>query len=266
MLDLTVNNPVSNNIFITACDTFNWNGVNYFNSGIYTNTLQSSNGCDSIVYLNLFVKKSTTSSTIVTACNSYVWNGNVYNSSGLYDSLFTNSQGCDSLAQVYLTIIQPLTTNLIVEACGIYSFAGNIYDTSGIYVDSLIAISGCDSIIVLDLTISDNLSASAVVSNVLCNGDSTGQIDLSVGLGIPPYTYQWSNGLTTQDISQLFGDSLYSCLITDSFGCFLDTSFLITQPSKLIVNSNNVYVEMKHLLQFIGITILDTDFLLAKLQ
>ena len=160
----------------------------------------------------------------------------------MYDSLFTNSQGCDSLAQVYLTIIQPLTSNLLVEACGIYSFAGNIYDTSGIYVDSLIAISGCDSIVVLDLTISDNLSASAVVSNVLCNGDSTGQIDLSVGLGIPPYTYQWSNGLTTQDISQLFGDSLYSCLITDSFGCFLDTSFLITQPSKIIVNPlvNNI--------------------------
>jgi hypothetical protein len=218
---LTLNYSVVNSFSDTVCDIYNWDGIVYDSSGIYSNIYTSSNGCDSIVYLNLFVKKSTTSSTIVTSCNSYVWNGNVYNSSGLYDSLFINSQGCDSLAQVYLTIIQPLTTNLTVEACGIYSFAGNIYDTSGIYFDSLIAISGCDSIVVLDLTISDNLSASAVVSNVLCNGDFTGQIDLSVGLGIPPYTYQWSNGLTTQDISQLFGDSLYSCLITDSFGCFL---------------------------------------------
>ena len=193
-------------------------------------------GCDSIVFLDLFILNSTISSTIVSSCNSYQWNGNTYTTSGLYDSVFVNSQGCDSVAQIFLTIIQPIITNLDVEACGIYSFAGNNYTLSGIYYDSLNAVSGCDSIVILDLTISNNLSATANIYDVLCYGDSTGEVDLSVGLGIPPYTYQWSNGLTTQDISQLFGDSIYSCLITDSFGCFLDTSFFISQPSALFVN------------------------------
>ena len=235
-LDLTINNSVINSISDTACDSYIWDGTVYDSSGQYTNTYSSFLGCDSIVFLDLFILNSTISSTIVSSCNSYQWNGNTYTTSGLYDSVFVNSQGCDSVAQIFLTIIQPIITNLDVEACGIYSFAGNNYTLSGIYYDSLNAVSGCDSIVILDLTISNNLSATANIYDVLCYGDSTGQIDLSVGLGIPPYTYQWSNGLTTQDISQLFGDSIYSCLITDSFGCFLDTSFFISQPSALFVN------------------------------
>ena len=235
-IDLTINYSIYNSIADTSCDSFIWDGINYDSTGQYTNIYTASNGCDSIVTLDLYILNSTTSSTIVTSCTSYDWNGVIYTSSGLYDSLFVNSLGCDSLAQIFLTIIQPIITNLSVEACGIYSFAGVTYDSSGIYTDSLIAISGCDSIVVLDLIISDNLSASAVISDVVCNGDSTGQIDITVGLGIPPYTYQWSNGSTTQDVTQLFGDSLYSCLITDSFGCYIDTFFYVSQPSPLFVN------------------------------
>ncbi len=154
----------------------------------------------------------------------------------MYDSLFVNSQGCDSLAQIYLTIIQPIITNLTIESCGIYSFGNLIYDTSGVYIDSLYGVSGCDSIVLLDLTISTNLTASANITDVDCYGNPSGEIDLSVGLGIAPYTYLWSNGSTTQDISQLFGDNLYLCSIVDSFGCTLDTSFFITQPNLLMVN------------------------------
>ena len=235
ILDLIINYSVSNSISDTACDLYVWDGVTYSSSGQYSNTYTSVNGCDSIVILDLIILNSTSSSSIVTACNSYSWNGIMYTSSGLYDSLFVNSDGCDSLAQIFLTIIPPVVTNLSVESCGIYTFGGIVYDSSGVYIDTLSAVSGCDSLVVLDLTISDNLSASAIINNVLCNGDSSGQINLSVGLGIPPYTYQWSNGATTQDIFQLFGDSIYTCLITDSFGCYLDTSFFISQPTKLQV-------------------------------
>ena len=235
ILDLIINYSVSNSISDTACDLYVWDGVSYSSSGQYSNTYTSVNGCDSIVTLDLIILNSTSSSSIVTACNSYSWNGITFTSSGLYDSLFINSSGCDSLAQIFLTIIPPVITNLSVESCGIYTFGGIVYDSSGVYVDSLSANSGCDSIVVLDLTISDNLSANAIINNVLCYGDSSGQINLSVGLGIPPYTFQWSNGATTQDIFQLFGDSTYTCLITDSFGCYLDTSFFISQPSNLQV-------------------------------
>ena len=242
IIDLIIYPIFSINETIEACDSYNFNGVIYNSSGVYSDTLLSINGCDSIRIIDLTISYSSSSTFFITACNQYMWNGVTYNSSGLYDSLFVNSQGCDSLAQIYLTIIQPIITNLTEESCGVYSFGGTIYDTSGIYTDSLTSLIGCDSIVILNLYISANLSASATITNVNCYGDASGQIDLEITLGIPPYSFIWSNGAINQDISQLFGDSLYSCSIIDSVGCDLDTSFFINQPDLLYVNPNVTHI------------------------
>ena len=45
------------------------------------------------------------------------------------------------------------------------------------------------------------LDASGVVTNATCNGSNTGAVNLTVTGGVPPYTYSWSNGATTQDIT-----------------------------------------------------------------
>ena len=46
------NQIVSQEIF-TVCDSLLWNGNTYYSSGLYVDTLQSHNGCDSIVNLDL---------------------------------------------------------------------------------------------------------------------------------------------------------------------------------------------------------------------
>ncbi|SVE57732.1 uncharacterized protein METZ01_LOCUS510586, partial [marine metagenome] len=46
-----------------------------------------------------------------------------------------------------------------------------------------------------------NISLSSSTTNVLCNGGSTGAIDLSVSGGSGSYTYSWSNGSTTEDLT-----------------------------------------------------------------
>ncbi|MEO8149224.1 MAG: T9SS type A sorting domain-containing protein [Bacteroidia bacterium] len=71
--------------------------------------------------------------------------------------------------------------------------------------------------------------------DVLCNGNSTGSIDISVNGGTPLYTYNWSNGSTNQDISGLVAGT-YTCTITDSRGCTTATSIAITQPPAVIIN------------------------------
>ena len=51
------------------------------------------------------------------------------------------------------------------------------------------------------------------ISNVSCNGGSNGAIDLTVTGGRPAYTYDWSNGAATQDISNLTAGT-YTVTIT----------------------------------------------------
>ncbi|MBK9335647.1 MAG: T9SS type A sorting domain-containing protein [Lewinellaceae bacterium] len=55
------------------------------------------------------------------------------------------------------------------------------------------------------------------VQNTVCYGNNTGAIDISVSGGNPPYTYQWSNGATTQDLTNVPAGT-YQCTITSAQG------------------------------------------------
>jgi hypothetical protein len=79
-----------------------------------------------------------------------------------------------------------------------------------------------------------SLLASAVGTNVLCNGVSTGSINLTVSGGTGIYTYVWNTGAITQDINGLTAGT-FTVTVTDANGCTATTSATITQPSALVV-------------------------------
>ncbi len=56
------------------------------------------------------------------------------------------------------------------------------------------------------------------INDESCPGASDGSIDITVSDGIPPYTYMWSNGATTEDITGL-SPGMYSLTVTDAIGC-----------------------------------------------
>ena len=80
----------------------------------------------------------------------------------------------------------------------------------------------------------------AVVTPVSCFGGNDGSIDITTSGGIPLYSYLWSNGDTTEDISGL-SSGTYLIETTDNNGCSSIDSIFIMQPSVLSASltSNN---------------------------
>ena len=55
-LTLTINNAATGDTTVLiACDSTVWGGVTYDSSGLYSDTLQSVAGCDSIITLDLTI-------------------------------------------------------------------------------------------------------------------------------------------------------------------------------------------------------------------
>ena len=92
-MNLTINNSSSSSENVTACDSFDWNGTTYTESGTYTFESTNESGCTHIATLNLTINNSSTSSEDVTACDSFDWNGSTYTESGTYTFESTNESG-----------------------------------------------------------------------------------------------------------------------------------------------------------------------------
>ncbi|MBK6821432.1 MAG: SprB repeat-containing protein [Bacteroidetes bacterium] len=78
-------------------------------------------------------------------------------------------------------------------------------------------------------------------TDVLCNGGTTGTIDLTVLGGILPYGYTWSNGSTTEDINSLSVGS-YTVTVTDGNGCTATLSIAIAEPLALVLSETHTDV------------------------
>ncbi len=83
---------------------------------------------------------------------------------------------------------------------------------------------------------SSGIQLSTEVIDVSCFGESTASIDLMISGGVPPYSYAWSNGATTQDLSNIPAGT-YNVIVTDDNGCSatLPTPVEVTQPEPISI-------------------------------
>ncbi len=161
-MNLTVNPALTGTATVSICQgqSYTFNGNVYTTSNnTATDTLPSTNGCDSIVTLNLTVNPVLTGTEIVSICQgqSYTFNGIVYTTSNntATDTLLSVS-GCDSIVTLNLTVNPTLTGIEAISICQgqSYTFNGNVYTVNNnTATDTLLSANGCDSIVTLNLTV-----------------------------------------------------------------------------------------------------------------
>ncbi|NNC94038.1 MAG: T9SS type B sorting domain-containing protein [Chitinophagales bacterium] len=117
----------------------------------------------------------------------------------------------------------------------IYGLSAGSYFLTVIGADS--CISTTNGILINDIGLAIVLNS---MNHVSCSGFNDGSIDIGTIGGSGPIAYNWSNGMTTEDISSL-SPGLYSVIVMDSLGCS-DTSsiWLISQPTPLVVNIDTI--------------------------
>jgi hypothetical protein len=128
-----------------------------------------------------------------------------------------------------------------------WSNGGNTQTISGLtpgsYTVTVTDANGCtasNTVSVAEFGCQD-LKVNVNQSNVSCNGACDGSISVTgITNGVAPYTYAWSNGETSQDISGLCAGDYY-VTVTDSKNCSVTSeTYTITEPIEISIGNITV--------------------------
>lgn len=193
----------------------------YLNAGTYIDTLSGS-VCDTIVttLVNTFIPNDTLQTSIC-AGSTFELFGQSFNASGFYT--FTLGS-CNANYYLDLAVIQDsvFINDNICEG-EVFSYNGNTYTQAGTYYTTLSSPTACDTIVEIQLGFSSTIQL-VDTSIIYDDGTGTGMISLTLNGGTPPFTYQWNNDSTMQNLQNVLA-GLYTVTVTDALGCSNDFSF-----------------------------------------
>jgi gliding motility-associated-like protein len=268
----------------------NTNSISNLVAGTYCLTVTDGNGCNQISCYtisssgNLAIAVSTTTATCgenngsATATASlgqapynYVWsNGQVGATAsnlnaGTYFVTATDASGCSAVQSVAVSeagapVVAIQATNntcangntgaidiTLQGGVGPFTFNWSNRATTqnvtglinGTYSVVVTDANGCIATAIATVSSPSALIVEAEAASVLCNGGNTGAIDVTVNAGTAPYTYLWSNGETTQDLSGLATGN-YGVTVFDANGCSVSTTINVAQPDAIAINIDRV--------------------------
>ncbi len=195
-----------------------------------------------------------------TSSTSYV---DDWSSCGNFNMVVTDYNGCTATASYVVEGLQPNDVYAVVNtnvSCGggtngsasVYVFCGSgFYNyywypsggnnstannlSAGTYTVDVVD-GFCTETATVTITEPSTISVSTTVTPTGCSTNN-GSATATASNGVSPYTYLWSNGNTTTNISGL-SVGTYTITVTDNSGCTASAAAAITQVSGLTVSAN----------------------------
>jgi gliding motility-associated-like protein len=117
----------------------------------------------------------------------------------------------------------------------------------GSYTVSITDANLCAIEVEFEITEPYELSSETIFNGVLCNGENTGSIDITLINATGVIDYSWVNeelGFTspTQDIENLFA-GVYELTATDEIGCVFNETFEILETEELVITLESIQSE-----------------------
>ena len=185
------------NVTIKEGESYIWQGEVYSQAGVYKKACIASNGCDSVLTLNVTIlpKKMDCETIVVidsaTICygESYKWNSKECSKSGVYVDTLQSAQGCDSVVILNLMVLDNyyFVESATIKVGKTYHWHEKTLRVEGVYYDSLLTVGGCDSIYTLTLTVEDDYAPMVI------------DCDLAVDLGLSVKWAPFNIGATTPE-------------------------------------------------------------------
>jgi len=205
-------------------------------AGSYDVTLTSANGC-------------TTTGNAMVEDNQAIFS---------YSAVVTDNTSCDTIdGKISLSLFP---NNLAFTWSNGATTRNLINLAPGDYTVTISAGGTCTAVETYSVgSVFEYPSIPAKVDTATC-GLANGGIDLTVNGGLSPFTYQWSNGATTQDLINIKADTLY-VTVTSSVGCATQNVVIVPNVNAPIGIAGNVADNISCTVPsgYIGLTINPVD-------
>jgi len=229
---------LTNNVTaITTAHAIIGNSITAVCSGDYTVALTDFNSCPSVVIAG-GIDQQLVATPEVTEANIDVVNGDVCYGASTGELAVLNPNMNTGYTYSWENANNPgqsIATTTIVSnlGAGTYVLLADYNNTLGCTSEATFTIT---SMPMLEITYH-------TVSDVLCNGGSTGEVVVVPSLDVVSPTYSWSNGSNTSIASNLqLGTHILT--MTDINGCTQDFSYTVNEPSAVVVNvtATQIYI------------------------
>lgn len=181
-------------------------------AGTYCAIVSDANGCNAEACMTLEAPAQLEASTVTTIAACGTNNGSVDLSVSGGSAPFTfdwdNGAGSEDLGG-----LAPGTFNV------------SITDANGCTVNATAVVDGSPSIVV-----------QATLNNTACFGSGEGDIDLQLQNGTAPYSFQWSNGSSSEDLIDVAAGT-YSVSVTDAAGCAFNATYTLLQATEIFIDT-----------------------------